>query len=568
MGSMAILEKEVLVTINSRTVKYYENKGYFIPRRKDRNGRLTTPVGTKILVDIKDLPKTSTVKVTKICDDCGKKIEKQYYGNIISHRVNGDGRDRCLNCAKTKVELLKKNNVKYENSLEYWAKENNRMILMLEFSDKNKKNPSQISFGTSDKYLWNCSKCHNEYDMKVNKRTTGKQNCPYCSGKKVLKGFNDLWTTYPEIADLLEDKQKGYELTAGSGKKENFKCKDCGYIIKNKSINEAVRRGIHCPRCGDGISYPEKFLLNVLNQCNVSFENQKLFNWSENKRFDFYIEKLNMIIEIHGEQHYAYTGFTRSLKEEQENDKIKKELAINNIKNFIVIDARNSDLNYIKDNIIKSKLKNFVDLSNVDWIKCNEYACNSLVKLANEMWMNGIRSTSEIGERLKIHPANIIKYLKRGAKLGWSDYIAILGGTNKKKIIQLSLEGKFIKEWDSIRGAGKELNLDFSTIANACKGIIKSAYGYMWVYKEDYDETKITPYKRKTRGINIVKLDFDDNFLEEFPNITKAVSALNNGKVSHSKINVISLACKGEIENAYGFKWMFKEDYNELITQN
>lgn len=30
-------------------------------------------------------------------------------------------------------------------------------------------------------------------------------SCPVCSGKTVVKGVNDLWTTHPEVAKLLKD---------------------------------------------------------------------------------------------------------------------------------------------------------------------------------------------------------------------------------------------------------------------------------------------------------------------------------------------------------------------------
>lgn len=37
--------------------------------------------------------------------------------------------------------------------------------------------------------------------VSVNNRTSVKDsNCPYCSGKKLLKGENDLQTLYPDIA--------------------------------------------------------------------------------------------------------------------------------------------------------------------------------------------------------------------------------------------------------------------------------------------------------------------------------------------------------------------------------
>jgi hypothetical protein len=62
----------------------------------------------------------------------------------------------------------------------------------------------------------------------------------------------------------------------------------------------------------------------------------------------------------------------------------------------------------------------------------------------------------------------------KGRKVDWT-------GDN---IIQLDLNGNFIKEWPSIRQAGIELaNTSGETIRKCLKGLQKSAYGYKWQYK-------------------------------------------------------------------------------------
>jgi len=60
----------------------------------------------------------------------------------------------------------------------------------------------------------------------------------------------------------------------------------------------------------------------------------------------------------------------RAVEEEIENDRIKKELDINNgIKeeNYIVIDCRCSDVDFINNN----KLNSLFDLSKIDWNEVN-----------------------------------------------------------------------------------------------------------------------------------------------------------------------------------------------------
>lgn len=55
--------------------------------------------------------------------------------------------------------------------------------------------------------------------------------------------------------------------------------------------------------------------------------------------------------------------------------------------------------------------------------------------------------------------------------------------TRSKPIIQKSLDGKFIKEFDSIASVNRELGFNNSTISGAAKGRYKTAFGYKWSYK-------------------------------------------------------------------------------------
>jgi hypothetical protein len=58
---------------------------------------------------------------------------------------------------------------------------------------------------------------------------------------------------------------------------------------------------------------------------------------------------------------------------------------------------------------------------------------------------------------------------------------------NKKKVIQLTKDGKFVSEYNSVIDAAKENNFNFSNIARCCRNCYgsKSYKGYIWRYKED-----------------------------------------------------------------------------------
>lgn len=52
--------------------------------------------------------------------------------------------------------------------------------------------------------------------------------------------------------------------------------------------------------------------------------------------------------------------------------------------------------------------------------------------------------------------------------------------TNCKKVAQFSIDGIFIKEFASLKDAGKSIGKKHQNISKACKGEYKQAYGFVW----------------------------------------------------------------------------------------
>lgn len=416
---MAILETKVLAGLGGNNPKYFEEKGYYIPRFKNKRGELRTPNGTKILVRVEDLPEKSGTVVTKICDICGNKVP-QAYSNILKGRRNQkDGLDKCDKCSSAEIGIKK---------------------------------------GIAEE-----SKC--------------------------------IANVNPEFAKLFLNKEDTYRYTCGSNKKADFKCPQCGNELKNKVIHDMYKRGLSCPKCSDGISYPEKFMMSILEQLNIEYEFQKIFQWSHKKKYDFYIPSLNMIIETHGGQHYKETARGRSLKQEQENDLIKRNYAnVNKISRYIIIDCRNSELDFVKNSVLNSELSEIFELSKVDWLECHKNSFSSLVKKACDLWNSGIKDTLEISNILDLARTTIIEYLKKGAKIGWCDYdpkevmknvyANKTTSHNAKAVIQLDMNGNYINEFQSANDAGKILNINGRNIRAVCNGERKSAGGFRWILKD------------------------------------------------------------------------------------
>lgn len=102
---------------------------------------------------------------------------------------------------------------------------------------------------TNRKVWWRCRTCGNEWETLVSIRSGGSQ-CPYCSGIRLLAGFNDLGTTHPEIAAEWSAKN-------GSLRPENvnelsrrnvwWRCKTCGHEWQAVIYTRAS--GSRCPVC-------------------------------------------------------------------------------------------------------------------------------------------------------------------------------------------------------------------------------------------------------------------------------------------------------------------------------
>ena len=190
-----------------------------------------------------------------------------------------------------------------------------------------------------------------------------------------------------------------------------------GTIVENKQYGNFLRGTIVNPNVlSDGISIPEKFMWNVLKELNIEFKtqlNKKDFDWCQNYKYDFYIPSLNMVVETHGEQHYEVSGRSRrTLEEEQLNDRLKKELALNNnIKNYIVVDCRKSELEWLKENTIK-ELDRYFDLSNIDWNLVWNNSLKNLVYEVKRLVEEGYND-KQIAEILGINERTIIRYKKQ-----------------------------------------------------------------------------------------------------------------------------------------------------------
>lgn len=249
--------------------------------------------------------------------------------------------------------------------------------------------------------------------------------------------FNRIALLKPYLIDYVEDKELFYSLSSGSKKKIWIKCPYCGYR-DYLTARAFCKRVNPCKICGDGVSYPEKFISSMLKQLNIKYKKDIAFEWSDDRKYDFYFEFNNkkIIIEANGSQHYKVEferigEKARTLEKEKENDIYKEKIAKKYVDYYIKLECLESNKTYIVNSIYNSDLyvifKEVFDKINFD--ECDYFAINnSIFRDVCNLWnSNNTITTTDISNELNLDICTVIKYLKRGNEHGICNYSNEIG---------------------------------------------------------------------------------------------------------------------------------------------
>ena len=131
-----------------------------------------------------------------------------------------------------------------------WCKNNNEKLIEEWDYERNILLPQEYAPASNKKVWWRCNKGHN-FECSVYHRTYRNQGCPYCSGKKILTGYNDLKTRNPQLAsewnysrntNITPDK-----ISLNSHNKVWWICSNCKY--EWQATPNDRNRGRNCPIC-------------------------------------------------------------------------------------------------------------------------------------------------------------------------------------------------------------------------------------------------------------------------------------------------------------------------------
>lgn len=400
----------------------------------------------------------------------------------VYNRVNGKG---CPYCSGQKV-------LKGFNDL---ASTNPKLIKEWDYEKNINITPYEVSRGSNKKVWWTCNHKHN-WKASVSDRSSGK-GCPYCSGNKVKKGFNDLATTNPKLAkewDYSKNKNlTPYEVTKSSGLRVWWLCPQ-GHsypaLISNRTAGKSCR---YCQREFHS-SFPEQAIFYYVKQIFPSAVNGDR-EILEGKELDIFIPEIKSAIEVDG----AYWH-------NKINSDIKKNKLCQNKKISLI---RIRDIH----NPVMPNMKNIII-----------YSCNL---------QSDIELTNVINKIFQYLSVNIDVDIIRDKQKIYSEYIK-----NKKAHSLAKMKPDLVKEWDFERNN----HIDPNTV---------SAYSnkkFYWLCKRNHSwqstiahrsEGKNCPYctgKKVLKGFN--DLATTDPFLtkEWDANKNKNISPYEVSRGSNKKV--------------------------------
>ena len=265
----------------------------------------------------------------KVWWKCSKGHEWQ--AAVVERAVRGTG---CPYCANQKV-LIGFNDLATTNPAiaSEWNYNKNQDLL-----------PTMVSPGSLKRVWWRCSLGHEWKETIVNRSTRG-YGCPVCSGHKVLAGFNDLATRYPDVAAEWHPTKNAdttpYEVSSASNRKVWWICRK-GHEWQAK-IGSRTLKGAGCPICNQEIktSFPEQA---ILFYCRI-LTSAKSRNTDYGKEIDVYLPKYRTGIEHNGRYYH---------KDKQELD--EKKIGFFAQKGIRIISIVESDKNSVSDNTIEYRV--------------------------------------------------------------------------------------------------------------------------------------------------------------------------------------------------------------------
>jgi very-short-patch-repair endonuclease len=201
---------------------------------------------------------------------------------------------------------------------------------------KNNNTPRQICKHSNKEYHMICYNCKHEDEVRISK-ITGKREygCAFCSRRRLCENekcemcFKHSFASHYRSQFFSKENDISARMFLKCSDKEcKFNCDRCKRVFSAK-LSNITSGNTWCPFCKNKTA---KKLLKFLEKLFEYIKIEQTFEWSKGKRlyrYDFYIELLNLIIELDGGQHFKdVRKWKSSFKEQQKRDRYKEDIAL------------------------------------------------------------------------------------------------------------------------------------------------------------------------------------------------------------------------------------------------
>lgn len=206
----------------------------------------------------------------------------------------------------------------------------------------------------------------------------------------------------------------------------------------------------------------------------------------------------------------------------------------------------------------------------------NEHLCRSIEKHGIDKFNAYIcySGISDYSELQNIEKRLISKYKANQKQYGYNKTLGGEGTLGYKfteedylrihvPVVALNIDGSFFKSYKSQKEAYDELGV---YVTDCLKMRNKTAHGYIWVYKEEYDHMSPQDIKERVKWANegvtqikkIIALDRDGNFVKEYPSIIEASRELD------CSCGMLTNCCKHKVKTYKDMIWFYKTDFEKM----
>lgn len=353
--------------------------------------------------------------------------------------------------------------------------------------------------------------------------------------------------------------------------------KDLYIYTKEDYINRKTKISIKCKRCNNTfLQSPEKHLAgqgcNSCNRIKSTWEKELRKNNFRKitKKYMFVYQTTNLINgKIYIGQHSTnnlddgYKGSGTLIS------KALKKYGKENF-NFQIIEF--SDSREYLDNLEKKIINDLNSLNNAIGYNIHQGGLGgSSYKKINQYDLNGsfirtwdaiILASQELDLSYKTIQSCVLGIKPSCGGYMWRVHnkfddcknINVFINNSLKKVNQYTLEGKFIKTWNSISEAGKILSLNESSIGKCCREEPSTHQigGFIWRYLNDVDgDSEISPVKYKSKRL-VDQFTLEGIYIKSFLSVSEASKEINSNSTNISK------CCNGKRKSAGGYLWKYK----------